>query len=75
MIVKSRGRRRLTLTRIIPVLIEVALVLNALPVGVTPAMPVEYRACPKRERNGKNRVRTRQDQAPPLFCPSWEHTL
>jgi hypothetical protein len=36
---------------------------------------VEYRACPKRERNGKNRVRTRQDQAPPLFCPSWEHTL
>jgi hypothetical protein len=27
----------------------------------------------KRERNGKNKARTEQDQAPPLFCPSWDH--
>jgi hypothetical protein len=32
-------------------------------------------ACLKRKRNGKNRVRTGQDRTPPLFCPSWEHTL
>jgi hypothetical protein len=25
---------------------------------------------PKRERNGKNRAGTGQDQTPPLFCPS-----
>jgi hypothetical protein len=29
----------------------------------------------KRERNGKNGARTGQDQASPLFCPSWESSL
>jgi hypothetical protein len=29
-----------------------------------------WRGCPKRERNGKNKGRTGQDQALPLFYPS-----
>jgi hypothetical protein len=73
---KSRGRTRLTLIRIIPVLAEVETVLAevepelaTLPLGVASAMPVEQRVCPKRERDGKNRARIRQNQAPPLFCP------
>jgi hypothetical protein len=36
---------------------EVEPVLAALPVGATPSTPVEQRARPKKERNGKNRAR------------------
>jgi hypothetical protein len=57
MIVKSRERRGLTLTRIIPMLAEVVPVFATLPVGAAPATPVEHQTCPKW---GKM-IRTRQE--------------